>query len=74
MQPRIRLKKSKLQVLASYGHVRDLVNKEGSVDPTANFAMRWRIQPGADRCVECAQVLGVCNVFMFQGVCNVVRI
>ncbi|MBA2653678.1 MAG: type I DNA topoisomerase [Gammaproteobacteria bacterium] len=28
-------------VLASYGHVRDLVPKEGAVDPTNNFAMKY---------------------------------
>ncbi|MCS4236693.1 DNA topoisomerase I [Stenotrophomonas sp. BIGb0135] len=28
-------------VLASYGHVRDLVPKEGAVDPDNNFAMRY---------------------------------
>ncbi len=31
------------QVLASYGHVRDLVPKEGAVDPEANFAMRYEV-------------------------------
>ena len=31
------------QVLASYGHVRDLVPKEGAVDPTRQFAMRWEL-------------------------------
>ena len=30
------------EVLASYGHVRDLVPKEGAVDPDANFAMRYQ--------------------------------
>ncbi|PJK14114.1 DNA topoisomerase I [Lysobacteraceae bacterium NML07-0707] len=29
------------QVLASYGHVRDLVPKEGAVDPEHGFAMRY---------------------------------
>jgi DNA topoisomerase I len=29
------------QVLASYGHVRDLVPKEGAVDPANDFAMRY---------------------------------
>ena len=29
------------EVMASYGHVRDLVPKEGAVDPTRQFAMRW---------------------------------
>ena len=30
------------EVLASYGHVRDLVPKEGAVDPSAGFAMRYQ--------------------------------
>ena len=29
------------QVLASYGHVRDLIPKEGAVDTANNFAMRY---------------------------------
>ncbi|MCC6597588.1 MAG: type I DNA topoisomerase [Alphaproteobacteria bacterium] len=32
------------EVMASYGHVRDLVNKDGSVLPDDDFAMKW--QPG----------------------------
>lgn len=31
------------QVLASYGHVRDLVPKEGAVDPEHGFAMRYEL-------------------------------
>lgn len=31
------------QVLASYGHVRDLLPKEGAVDPQNNFAMKYVI-------------------------------
>ena len=31
------------EVMASYGHVRDLVPKEGAVDPSRKFAMRWEI-------------------------------
>ncbi|WP_448584967.1 type I DNA topoisomerase [Thermaurantiacus sp.] len=31
------------EVVASYGHVRDLVEKEGSVDPDRDFAMRWEV-------------------------------
>lgn len=31
------------RVLASYGHVRDLVEKDGSVDPDHDFAMRWEV-------------------------------
>ena len=30
-------------VLASYGHVRDLPSKDGSVDPEEAFAMKWEI-------------------------------
>lgn len=30
------------KVMASYGHVRDLVPKEGAVDPEHNFAMRYQ--------------------------------
>ncbi|WP_020159280.1 type I DNA topoisomerase [Methylobacter marinus] len=31
------------QVLASYGHVRDLVPKEGAVDPSHDFAMKYEV-------------------------------
>ena len=31
------------EVLASYGHVRDLVEKEGAVDPSSGFAMRYEL-------------------------------
>jgi DNA topoisomerase-1 len=31
------------EVLASYGHVRDLVPKEGAVDPEDDFAMRYEV-------------------------------
>ena len=30
-------------VLASYGHVRDLVPKEGAVDPDSGFAMKYQV-------------------------------
>ena len=33
------------RVLASYGHVRDLPPKDGSVDPDADFAMEWETYP-----------------------------
>jgi len=33
------------RVLASFGHVRDLPPKDGSVDPDAGFAMQWQISP-----------------------------
>jgi len=31
------------QVLASYGHVRDLIPKEGAVDPENAFAMKYQV-------------------------------
>ncbi|MBI1171846.1 type I DNA topoisomerase [bacterium] len=34
---------SNYTVLASYGHVRDLPPKDGSVDPEHNFAMTWEV-------------------------------
>ncbi|HLJ01491.1 MAG TPA: type I DNA topoisomerase [Bradyrhizobium sp.] len=35
------------EVLASFGHVRDLPAKNGSVDPDANFQMIWEVDPKA---------------------------
>ena len=32
---------SDYKVLASYGHIRDLPSKDGSVDPAHDFAMQW---------------------------------
>jgi len=37
------------RVLASYGHVRDLPAKDGSVDPDADFAMTWETYPDKAR-------------------------
>ena len=34
---------SNYTVLASYGHVRDLPAKDGSVDPDKDFNMKWEI-------------------------------
>jgi len=39
-------------VLASYGHVRDLVPKEGAVDPDRNFAMRYELIEKNEKHVE----------------------
>ena len=39
-------------VLASYGHVRDLVPKEGAVDPDAGFAMRYETIEKNERHVD----------------------
>jgi DNA topoisomerase I len=37
------------EVLASFGHVRDLPPKSGSVDPDANFRMLWEVDPKAQK-------------------------
>ena len=37
------------EVLASFGHVRDLPAKNGSVDPDANFRMIWEVDPKAQK-------------------------
>lgn len=39
-------------VLASYGHVRDLVPKEGAVDPDNDFAMRYQVAEKNSKYVE----------------------
>src|SRR5579862_532456 len=36
-------------VLASYGHVRDLPAKDGSVRPDEDFAMSWQVDTRADK-------------------------
>ena len=43
---------NKFEVLASYGHVRDLVPKEGAVDPARRFAMKYDIIERNERHVD----------------------
>lgn len=46
------------EVLASYGHVRDLVPKDGAVDPEHDFAMQYRmIERSAKQVREIVQAL-----------------
>ncbi len=40
------------EVLASYGHVRDLIPKEGAVDPEHGFAMKYQLIDKNERHVE----------------------
>ena len=53
-------------VLASYGHVRDLPAKEGSVDPEHDFEMVWQVEGKAEkRLKEIAQaVRGADTLFL----------
>lgn len=40
------------EVLASYGHVRDLPSKDGAVDPENNFAMTYELNEGSEKHVN----------------------
>ena len=45
-------------VLASYGHVRDLPSKDGSVRPDDDFAMSWDVEPkAAKRLADIAEAM-----------------
>lgn len=49
---------SNYEVVASFGHVRDLPAKDGSVDPNADFAMVWEADGrGAKRIGEIAKMV-----------------
>lgn len=43
---------SDYKVMASYGHIRDLLAKDGSVQPDNNFAMTWEISTRGKKCVQ----------------------
>ncbi|MDP8916447.1 MAG: type I DNA topoisomerase [Pseudomonadota bacterium] len=40
---------SDYKVLASYGHIRDLPSRDGSVRPDEDFAMEWEVDPKASK-------------------------
>ncbi len=40
------------RVIASVGHVRDLVPENGSVDTEHDFAMKWKIMPGKEKQIK----------------------
>lgn len=40
---------SDYKVLASFGHIRDLPSKDGSVQPDHDFAMSWELSPGGKK-------------------------
>ena len=53
------------QVLASYGHVRDLPSKDGSVRPDDDFAMTWDVDPkSAKRLSDIADALKGADTLM----------
>ncbi|MBV9343515.1 MAG: DNA topoisomerase I, partial [Gammaproteobacteria bacterium] len=52
-------------VLASYGHVRDLVPKEGAVDPAHGYAMKYQVLEKNERHVEAiARSLRKCKALL----------
>src|SRR3954469_20128986 len=57
---------SDYKVLASYGHVRDLPPKDGSVLPDEDFAMLWEVEGrGEKRIKEIAQAMkGASRLFL----------
>ncbi|MBQ3565123.1 MAG: type I DNA topoisomerase, partial [Alphaproteobacteria bacterium] len=40
------------KVMASYGHIRDLLSKDGSVNPEKDFAMTWEMSTRGSHCVN----------------------
>ena len=40
------------QVMASFGHIRDVPAKDGSVRPNEDFAMDWEVQARGERTVR----------------------
>ena len=56
------------QVLASYGHIRDLPSKDGSVDPDNDFAMTWEFSPvGKKRLNDIATALKECDTIILAS-------
>lgn len=53
---------SDYKVIASYGHIRDLLSKDGSVRPDANFSMRWELSDRGKKCIkDITQQLKTCD-------------
>ena len=52
------------EVLASFGHIRDLPPKDGSVDPEQDFRMIWELESrGADFIFRCGRFSGFSQDF-----------
>ena len=43
---------SNYTVLASYGHIRDLPSKDGSVRPDSDFEMDWEVDPKSQKHIK----------------------
>ena len=56
------------KVLASYGHIRDLPSKDGSVDPEKDFSMVWELSGGGKkRLDEIIQALKNCDTLILAS-------
>ena len=56
------------KVLASYGHIRDLPSKDGSVDPNNDFAMTWEFSSaGKKRLNDIATALKECDTIVLAS-------
>ncbi len=56
------------KVLASYGHIRDLPSKDGSVDPENDFAMTWEFSPaGRKHLSDIASALKECDTLIIAS-------
>lgn len=43
---------SEYTVIASYGHIRDLLSKDGSVQPDNDFFMKWEMSDRGKKCIQ----------------------
>lgn len=59
---------SDYKVLASFGHIRDLPSKDGSVDPNHDFSMTWELSPsGKKRLNDIITALKDCNTIILAS-------
>lgn len=59
---------SDYKVLASYGHIRDLPSKDGSVDPNHDFAMQWEFSgTGKKRLNDIITALKDCDTLILAS-------
>lgn len=59
---------SDYQVLASFGHIRDLPSKDGSVNPNEDFAMTWEVSPsGKKRLNDIITAVKTCDTIVLAS-------
>jgi len=55
------------KVLASYGHIRDLPSKNGSVDPENKFKMIWEIDSFSKKYLKNKKFFWNAGIFFFKA-------